>query len=73
MPTGSMLGSIVLPPPTLGGRRRGAKPGSPADLQSQLDAARRKIHHLREQRDMLKKTLGILSEPSTNAINGLTR
>jgi transposase-like protein len=51
----------------------GAKPGSPADLQSQLDAARREIRHLREQRDILKKTLGILSEPSTNAINGLTR
>jgi transposase-like protein len=51
----------------------GAKPGSPADLQSQLEAARREIHHLREQRDILKKTLGILSEPSTNATNGLTR
>lgn len=51
----------------------GAKPGSPADLQSQLEAARREIHHLREQRDILKKTLGILSEPSTNVINGLTR
>ena len=51
----------------------GAKPGSPADLQSQLDAARCEIRHLREQRDILKKTLGILSEPSTNAINGLTR
>src|ERR1700734_3732972 len=33
----------------------GAKPGSPADLQSQLEAARREIHHLREQRDILKK------------------
>lgn len=45
----------------------GAKPGSTADLQSQLDSARREIRHLREQRDILKKTLGILSEPSTNA------
>jgi transposase-like protein len=50
----------------------GAKPGSPADLQSQLDDARREIRHLREQRDILKKTLGILSEPSPNVINGLT-
>src|SRR5712692_9164197 len=51
----------------------GAKPGSSADLQCQLDAARCESRHLREQRDILKKTLGILSEPSTNAINGLTR
>src|ERR1700734_386873 len=51
----------------------GAKPGSPADLQGQLEGAHAEIHHLREQRDILKKTLGILSEPSTNVINGLTR
>lgn len=46
----------------------GAKPGSWADLQGQLEAAQREIRHLREQRDILKKTLGILSEPSTNAM-----
>ena len=51
----------------------GAKPGSPADLQSQLDATRRELARVREQRDILKKTLGILSEPSTNAMNGSTR
>lgn len=51
----------------------GAKPGSLADLQAQLDAARRENRHLREQRDILKKTLGILSEPSTNAASGSTR
>ena len=73
MPTGSTLGSIALPPPTLGEGGGGGKARSPADLQSQLDAARCEIRHLREQRDILKKTLGILSEPSTNAINGLTR
>ena len=50
----------------------GAKPGSVADLQGQLDAAQREIRHLREQRDILKKTLGILSEPSPNAMNGST-
>ena len=44
-----------------------------AELQTQLDAARREIRHLTEQRDILKKTLGILSEPSTNAMAGLTR
>ena len=61
--------------PAAGGGRAaaGAKPGSPADLQSQLEAARREVRHLREQRDILKKTLGILSEPSWNATNGSTR
>jgi hypothetical protein len=49
-----------------------AKPGSVADLQGQLNAAQREIRHLREQRDILKKTLGILSEPSPNAMNGST-
>jgi hypothetical protein len=33
----------------------------------------RENRHLREQRDILKKTLGILSEPSTNATNGSPR
>ena len=51
----------------------GAKPGSLADLQGQLDAALRENRHLREQRDILKKTLGILSEPPSNALPGLTR
>jgi transposase len=51
----------------------GAKPGSLADVQGQLDTALREIRHLREQRDILKKTLGILSEPSLSATNGSTR
>jgi transposase-like protein len=61
-------------PAAAGGKAAaGAKPGSLADLQAQLDAARRENRHLREQRDILKKTLGILSEPSTNAASGSTR
>lgn len=52
---------------------QGAKPGSAADLQSQLDAAHRELARVREQRDILKKTLGILSEPSPNATRGSTR
>lgn len=52
---------------------QGAKPGSLANLQSQLDAAHRELARVREQRDILKKTLGILSEPSPNATNGSTR
>lgn len=60
-------------PDAPGGRAAGAKRGSPADLLSQLEDARRENRHLREQRDILKKTLGILSEPSWNATNGSTR
>jgi transposase-like protein len=61
-------------PADAGGRAAaGAKPGSAAELQTQLAAARREIRHLTEQRDILKKTLGILSEQSPNAMNGFTR
>ena len=61
-------------PADAGGRAAaGAKPGSVADLQARLDAAQRENRHLREQRDILKKTLGILSEPSSNGMNGSTR
>jgi transposase-like protein len=52
------------------GRAVAAKPGSVADLQGQLDAAQRENRHLREQCQILKKTLGILSEPPTSVING---
>jgi len=51
----------------------GAKPASVAELQTQLEAARREIRHVTEQRDILKKTLGILSEPLPNAMHGFTR
>jgi transposase-like protein len=61
-------------PADVGGRAAaGAKPGSVADLQCQLDAARRELVRVCEQRDILKKTLGILSEPSLNAANGSSR
>jgi len=61
-------------PADAGGRTAaGPKPGSAADLQAQLESALRENRHLREQRDILKKTLGILSEPSPNAMSGLTR
>lgn len=61
-------------PADAGGRAAaGAKPRSVADLQCQLDAAWREIARISEQRDILKKTLGILSEPSPNAMHGSTR
>jgi transposase-like protein len=62
-----------LVPAVAGGRATAAKPGSVADLQDQLDAAQRELRHVREQCLILKKTLGILSEPSPNGMNGSTR
>jgi transposase-like protein len=62
-----------LVPAVAGGKATAAKPGSVADLQSQLEAAQRELRHVREQCTILKKTLGILSEPSSNAMNGSTR
>ena len=51
----------------------GAKPATLAEALARIDADQREIRHLREQRDILKKTLGILSEPSWNATTGSTR
>ena len=51
----------------------GAKPGSLADLPFQLDVALREVARVSEQRDILKKTLGILSEPLPNATHGSKR
>lgn len=62
-----------LVPAGAGGRAPAAKPGSVADLQNQLEAAHRELRHTREQVTILKKTLGILSEPSSNGMNGSTR
>jgi transposase-like protein len=61
-------------PAAAGGRAAAGVPsGSVADLQAQLATSQRENRHLREQRDILKKTLAILSEPSPNAMNGSTR
>ena len=62
-----------LVPSVAGGRATVAKPGSVADLQGQLEAAQRELRHVREQCIILKKTLGILSEPSPNGMSGSTR
>ena len=62
-----------LVPAVAGGRATAGKPGSVADLQSQLEATQRELRHVREQCVILKKTLGILSEPSSNGMNGSTR
>jgi transposase len=41
-----------------------------ADLEAENRALRAELARVREQRDILKKTLGILSEPSKNATSG---
>jgi transposase len=46
---------------------------TPADLATELAALRRENEQLRQQRDILKKTLGILSEPPKNATNAFTK
>jgi transposase len=43
---------------------------SQLELQDQIKKLQRENELLREQRDILKKTLGIISEPPPNAING---
>ena len=53
--------------------KAGAKWAVAIDLQSRLDEALRESRHLREQRDILIKNVGILSEPVTNVLPGLTR
>jgi transposase len=44
-----------------------------AELEAQNLALRRDNDLLRQQRDILKKTLGILSEPPANGMSALTR
>jgi transposase len=40
------------------------------DLKAQLEATRQELARVTEQRDILKKTLGILSEPLPKNTNG---
>lgn len=45
----------------------------PSELAAEIATLRRENERLRQQRDILKKTLGILSEPPNNATNASTR
>jgi transposase len=47
-------------------------PTQRSQMESELVALRRENALLRQQRDILKKTLGILSEPPHSATNGST-
>jgi transposase len=44
-----------------------------AELEIEVRALRAELVRVREQRDILKKTLGILSEPSSNAMSASRR
>jgi transposase len=60
-------------PPPPGGEGGGGAKRSAEQLETENVGLRREIDYLRQQRDILKKTLGILSETPTNAFNGSTR
>jgi transposase len=61
---------LAAPPGQKGG---GGLQGAPAALEVENARLRRANEELRQQRDILKKTLGILSEPPGSATNGSTR
>lgn len=43
------------------------KRSTPVELQEQLERTRQELARIREERDALKKALGILAEPRRNA------
>ncbi len=45
-------------------------PDEADDLRAQLEVARQELARVTEQRDILKKTLGIVSEPSPKGMSG---
>jgi len=59
-------------PPPPGGEGGGGAKRRAEQLEAENTRLRRENLYLRQQRDILKKTLGILSEPPANASNGLT-
>ncbi len=60
-------------PPPPGGEGGGGAKRSAEQLEIENTGLRREVDYLRQQRDILKKTLGILSEPPSSAFNGSTR
>lgn len=47
---------------------RSGQASTTQDWEAQITALRREIEHLRQQRDILKKTLSIVTEPPASAI-----
>ena len=68
---GSWRGRFAPPPP--GGEGGGGAKRSAEQLETENSSLRREVDYLRQQRDILKKTLGILSETPASALNGSTR
>jgi len=66
------LADALRAPAPRGGGGGGAK-RSVAQWEAENASLRRENDYLRQQREILKKTLGILSEPPTSGSNGLTR
>jgi len=64
-------GRFAPPPP--GGEGGGGAKRSAEQLETENSSLRREVDYLRQQRDILKKTLGILSETPTSAFNGSMR
>jgi len=62
-----------LQPQPAGDKAGGIRPATAEQLAAENLSLRRENEYLRQQRDILKKTLGILSEPPPNGMNGLTR
>ena len=60
-------------PPPPGGEGGGGAKRRAEQLAAKITSLQRENDYLRQQRDILKKTLGILSEAPTNGISGLTR
>jgi len=57
-------------PPPPGGEGGGGAKRTVEQLAVEISDLRRENEYLRQQRDILKKTLGILSEPPSNGFNG---
>ncbi len=55
-----------------GEARPPGKKRRPEELEAEVARLQRENDYLRQQRDILKKTLGILSEDPKNATNGLS-
>jgi transposase-like protein len=60
-------------PPPQGGEGGGGAKRSTEQWEAENASLRRENEYLRQQRDILKKTLGILSEPPISDFNGSTR
>lgn len=75
-PASVIAGELGLNPNSLYNWRKAFGPaeakveGSAVDLAAEIASLRRELERVRQQRDILKKTLGIISEAPNSALNG---